>query len=65
MLKHLKLHWIKNKIDFVLFDSDYSNTDIDKTKVFQLEISEKAQNGYQIDKDYDPYKHRKVEHPLT
>lgn len=37
----------------------------DKTKVFQLESLEKAQNDYQIDKEYDPYMHRQVEHPIS
>lgn len=37
----------------------------DKSKVFQLEAVEKAQNDFQIDKEYDPFAHRQVEHPIT
>lgn len=52
---------------FVNDDGKTQSTDngVYESKVFQLETIEKAQNDYQIEKDYDPFEHRQVEHPLT
>lgn len=37
----------------------------DKSKEISIGLSEKGQIDYQLSKDYEPYDHRQVEHPLT